>query len=319
MRISFNQTTSDNVRDDNGYGYAAKMCKKSLVELGHEVNWRDDTADIEINFIQPEKWHWSDGVDYRIGYVPWESTEFHPGWVEKFNSVDEMWTPSPVVAQWMEDEGVTVPIKVYEHGVDACWTPVKRPSEGPFNVLHHGAEGLRKNSQDAINAFFEVFTMDHPEAEAVFWMKAQLDISSASYHDSDDFKIRNGKMPLDDLIALYHDMSLMCYPSWGEGFGLTPLQAMATGMPVLITRGWAPYEDLLPETSLIDSTLVDSPWPHIHPGKMFWPNFADLKAKLWWHYENREKATAEAYDNVENVVSRYDWTALTEKAFAHLV
>lgn len=314
MRISFNQTTSANVADTNGYGYAARMCKESLRTLGHEVNWRDDTADVEINFIQPEKWHWS-GVDYRIGYLPWESTKLHEGWVDQINNeCDEIWTPSPVIAQWMVEDGVKLEPKVYEHGVDACWTPVKRSSEGDFRILHHGADALRKNSQDTINALFEVFSSD----EAVeLWLKAQLDFNS--FHDNARIKIRNGKIPLDDLIALYHESHLLAYPSWGEGFGLAPLQAMATGMPVLVTRGWAPYQDFIPEYSLIDSTLEDSPWPPYHPGKMFKPDYDDFKDKLRWHYENRERALSDAEGIIDALVDKYNWLDLTEKAFAHLV
>ena len=44
MRISFNQTTGPNVRNDNGYGHAAEQCKKALKTLGHEVTWRDETG-----------------------------------------------------------------------------------------------------------------------------------------------------------------------------------------------------------------------------------------------------------------------------------
>src|SRR5690242_19902434 len=110
MRISLNQPYI-RVQDNNGYGYAAKMCRESLRALGHTVKWRDKNADVEINFIQPEQWHWTG--PYRIGYVPWESTKFRDGWIDDFNSVDEMWTPSPIIAEFMVNEGVKVPVRVY--------------------------------------------------------------------------------------------------------------------------------------------------------------------------------------------------------------
>jgi glycosyltransferase involved in cell wall biosynthesis len=312
MRISFNQTSSANVRDTNGYGYAAKMCKEALAELGHEVNWRDSTADVEINFIQPDHWHWS-GVDYRIGYLPWESTELHEGWLEKMNEVDEVWTPSPVIAQWYVDAGVTRPVYVYEHGVEALWTPYQRPVDERFRVLHHGAEALRKGGNEIIRAFQDTLW----EEDATLVMKMTL--NQFQVHDTDHVHIKKERVPIEQLVELYHSCHLFCYPSWGEGFGLTPLQAAATGMPVLITKGWAPYERYLPEESLISSALVDSPWQHHHPGKMFKPDEEELRYKLRWHFENREKTSSDALELSETIRKDYDWLTLTERAFAHLL
>ena len=311
MRISFNQTSSDNVRVNNGYGYAAQMCKQSLRELGHEVSWRDATADVEMNFIQPDHWYWS-GVDYRIGYLPWESTGLHPGWLDKLNEVDEVWTPSPLIAEWFVDAGVTRPVKIYEHGVEPLWTPLLRPTDDRFRILHHGAEALRKGGNETIRAFMATLW----EEPATLVMKMVLD--QFNLHNTEHIHIHRKKVEIDELVELYHGCHLFCYPSWGEGFGLTPLQAMATGMPVLITGAWAPYARFLGEQNCIKSTLVDSPWVNHHPGKMFQPDEDDLQDKLRWHFANRDYESRVAFELVEQVVKHYDWKTLTEQAFAHL-
>lgn len=299
------------MKDTNGFGYAAKMCKESLRELGHEVEWRDATADVEINFIQPEHWHWSG--PYRIAYLPWESTEFKEGWVSKLNEVDEVWTPSPIVAEWFVDAGVTKDVKVYEHGVEALWSPIKRSPDDWFRVLHHGAEALRKGGNESIRAFMASLWDD----DATLVLKMLLD--RYNVHDTKHIQILKKKVDIDELVSIYHGCHLFCYPSWGEGFGLTPLQAMATGMPVLITGAWAPYARFLREQNNIKSTLVESPWQAHHPGKMFQPDEDDLRDKLRWHFENRESEVEVAYDLAEVIAKEYDWKSLTEKAFAHLV
>lgn len=311
MKVSFNQTTSAKVRNQNGYGYAAEQCKKSLVNLGHEVGWRDPTADVEINFIQPERWHWTG--PYRIAYLPWESTELKEGWVKQLNEVDEVWTPSPIIAEWFVDAGVTKDVKVYEHGVERLWEPYLRPTDDRFHVLHHGAEALRKGANEAIRAFMNTLW----EEEATLVLKMVL--MQFNLHDTDKIVIHKKRVPIEELVALYHRSHLLCYPSWGEGFGLCPLQAMATGMPVLITEGWAPYARLLPETSFVKSTLVDSPWQDHHPGKQFKPDEDDLQDKLRWHFDNRELTSTAAFDLTERVFKEYDWDTLTERAFAHLI
>ncbi len=314
MRVSFNQTKSENVKDKNGFGYAANMCKKSLTELGHEVTWRDKTADVEINFIQPQHWHWS-GVDYRIGYVPWESTTLPDGWVESMNEVDEVWTPSPVIGQWFEDAGVTKPIKIYQHGVESLWSPSQRSLKGRFYTFHHGAEGLRKGSDYAFAAHQRVLWEQY--AAIVF----KCTVNNFRIRGSHRLKIVPGQIPIEELVSLYKSVNLMLYPSWGEGFGLTPLQAMATGMPVIITKGWAPYEYLLGEHNLIKSELVPVPegWEKWHPGKMFKPDLNDLCEKLQFHWDNRHEMAEEAFALAERVHKDYNWNDLTEKAFAHLV
>ena len=41
-------------------------------------------------------------------------------------------------------------------------------------------------------------------------------------------------LTLEHLISLFHYHDILIYPSEGEGFGLIPLQALATGMPVIL-------------------------------------------------------------------------------------
>ena len=57
-----------------------------------------------------------------------------------------------------------------------------------------------------------------------------------------DFKINNatkkkidfvGSVPEKELINLYRNASLFIFPSFYEGFGLPPLEAMASGCPSL--------------------------------------------------------------------------------------
>lgn len=312
----------------NGFGYAAKMCKQSLTELGHEVTWRDSTADVEINFIQPQNWHWTG--PYRIGYVPWESTEFPEGWIDAFNNeCDEIWTPSPVIAEWMVDAGCTKEPKVYQHGVESLWTPHKRDLSGRYQVFHHGGEALRKGSNLAYAAQQRVLWEEYA---CINFKRSVARFSIAGSHRMNFIP---GRLPIGELVALYHRMNLMVYPSWGEGFGLTPLQAMATGMPVLITRGWAPYEYLLEDYQLIDSELVKTKmtdFPEfqgfvtdkelqttMHPGKMFRPDFADLCDKLRYQYDNRHELTERAFELAPKVHAEYNWNDHTERAFAHLI
>jgi glycosyltransferase involved in cell wall biosynthesis len=48
--------------------------------------------------------------------------------------------------------------------------------------------------------------------------------------------IFSGYIPDDELIRLYSEAKLFVYPSYYEGFGLPPLEAMACGCPVVVSN-----------------------------------------------------------------------------------
>jgi glycosyl transferase family 1 len=50
---------------------------------------------------------------------------------------------------------------------------------------------------------------------------------------ADDDVIRAGYVGDDDLPALYSAAAVFVFPSWLEGFGLPPLEAMTCGTPVI--------------------------------------------------------------------------------------
>jgi glycosyltransferase involved in cell wall biosynthesis len=62
-----------------------------------------------------------------------------------------------------------------------------------------------------------------------------------------------GFVPCETLRALYQHAAAFVYPSYFEGFGMPPLEAMACGTPVITTRGGA-----LPETVGDAAMLVDA-------------------------------------------------------------
>jgi glycosyltransferase involved in cell wall biosynthesis len=65
--------------------------------------------------------------------------------------------------------------------------------------------------------------------------------------------IATGYVPDEDLPALYGGASLFVYPSFYEGFGMPPLEAMACGTPVI-----AADNSSLPEVVADAGILVDA-------------------------------------------------------------
>jgi glycosyltransferase involved in cell wall biosynthesis len=103
-----------------------------------------------------------------------------------------------------------------------------------------------------------------------------------------------------------------------EGFGLIPLQAMATGMPTVCTEEWASYRELLLPELRLGSIMGESPWQHIHPGRVPWPDEQQLDMLLEYVADSYDTLSRQAFELAPEVHRRYDWLKLTEKAFAQI-
>lgn len=326
MKISFNTLPANLRLGFNGYSNAGYGMVTALADLGHEVPFRDSSAPVEIAFCQPVWTEWSNPEAYHIQYTPWESTELPEGWLEGFNNSDEVWTPSPLIARWYAEAGVIVPIKVYEHGINHAWSPRQTPVEtSRFTYLHHGSAD-RKGSQQAVDAFIDLHgdSKDHLlilKADGVTHARLKDRTGSiiGDIYKQSNIKVIERQMPEDELINLYRSVNCFIGNSQAEGFGLPPFQAIAAGIPTICTEAWAPYSDyIIPELRL-HSEMVNSPWPHIHPGKVFEPSYSDLINAMKAVEKDETKFTSQARANSIKLHRNYDWKRLTEEAFAPVV
>lgn len=302
----------------NGYGYATVEMVKALQTLGYEVTFNDPKADVGICFDQPHHSKWY-GDQYKIQFTPWESTVIPDEWRDIMNSVDEVWTPSPLVADWfvadgIKSNGLKTPVYVYEHGVDTeTWKPVKRKITGPTRMLHAGGEAVRKGVTDVMKARRMAFG-DSDDVEL------HLKIISETWNIPwfPHVFVHNKEYPLNELVDIFNSCHVYVYPSYGEGFGLTPLQAMATGMPTICTAAWAPYKRFLHPDLALGSRLLPSPKPQIHPGYVTIPNFEELVEAMKKVHENYDMYHEHALEQVPKIKEEYNWVTLTEDVFKKL-
>jgi len=313
MKISFGtRIASDDISGRNGYGYATQCMLASLQRLGYTVNDNDASADVEIWFDQPQNWKFRDN-QYKIGYLPWESTKLMDGWVEIMNQCDEIWTPSPIVAEWFKADGITVPVYVYEHGIDHFWQPVVREPEHTIKFLHIGGEAARKGGWDTRREFKRAFPGNTN-------VRLTMKLVNSDWINVDTSRVRviNAKYNLKQMRMLFYTHDVYVYPSHGEGFGLTPLQAIATGMPTITVPDWAPYAKHLDPKLGVEAKLKAHQWEKIHPGKMWRPNWDDLVDKMRYAADNYDEVRDTAASGALDVHRAYDWDRLTGAAFSAL-
>lgn len=326
IKISF-FTHRDAARLNTGFGYAGSNIVNSLKQCGHDIPFDDPSAPVQICFTNPThaKFH---NNQFKILFMPWESTSLKPGWLQVMNSVDEVWTPSDLIKVWFKNAGVRVPIKVYQHGVSEIWSPRKRKIEDNrrMRFLHHGAEASRKCGQVTLNAFLEVFSRNNDNVCLTFKSSGPPPIrvtQDGQFMTADKYsnniKLITNEFELHNLVGLYHMNDVMVGISSSEGFGLTALQAMATGMPTIINPTWAPYRKFTVPELRIEDRLIRSPWPSEHPGMVLEPNFNQICESMEYAYNNFDVLAAKAFEIAPQIHKSYSWDDLTEQAFEEIV
>ncbi|MGE5063180.1 MAG: glycosyltransferase family 4 protein [Myxococcales bacterium] len=93
-----------------------------------------------------------------------------------------------------------------------------------------------------------------------------------------------GFVPEEALLALYSGASLFIYPSVYEGFGLPPIEAMASGVPVLVAN-----RSCLPEVSGDAAGYIDPDDPNA-----FSQAIAEALTDSAWRSQAREKGLERA-------------------------
>ncbi len=322
MHISY-FTHPGGLETSTGFGYAGFNIVTALQALGHKVTFDDPDAPVQLEFTQPNDYTKRAG-QLAIGYTPWESTELKPEWIEHMDVPDLRWCTSELNKQWFEELGYTVD-GVFHHGITHNWTPRRRKvRNGKIRFLHVGEPAPRKSGQMVFDAFINLFR-DNPDYS--------LTIKGNQYntirHDPkmtgvlmtpDQFsnvRLMIENITEEQMVSLFHSHDVLVYPSWGEGFGFIPLQALATGMPTIMNTTWAPYEKFTLGLN-VEDRLVQSPWPDMHPGKMLEPSQESVEKQMIEVAENFNYYSLAAYRQAEQIHQEYDWRKVCNDAFAPL-
>lgn len=190
-----------------------------------------------------------------IAILPFETTQIPPSWNGKLKNFDAIFTPCKQNIQMFRDSGIDLPIELIHWGVDKnAYYPVERKTDRVFTFGHMGALSARKGTDVLIAAFKEAF----PKNEKV---RLICKTSHPTYqYGTTDPRVRvyMDKWTHEEMMdQFFKEIDCFVFPTRGEGFGLTPLEAMATGVPAIVT-GWSgPMEYMTPEIGwLIDYQMA---------------------------------------------------------------
>lgn len=131
--------------------------------------------------------------------------------------------------------GVTMPISVMTPGIDVDYFPlVEREKVGLFRVLLLGALSPRKNPAGAIRVF-QGASDNNPDWRLTIKTRHSPGIDQLRRMIYGDPRIQLvvGDDSPDESRARYYEHDCFLWLSKGEGVGLPPMEAMATGMEVV--------------------------------------------------------------------------------------
>ena len=237
-----------------GYTEVSLNLFQSFKDKGQRVLWNATGTKWHVNYCLP--YYYQFEVPQTVGYTPWEFTAIPPAWVDQFNSSTQLWTTSEWCKSVYEKYNLDIPINVLADGISSEWEVQEREIGEKFYFLHVGGELPRKNGALVAKAFLELFDEDD-NYQLILKTSDKITPWMAEYEKHPQITFLHGHIPKDALISLYKNSHCMVYPTTGEGFGMIPFQAIATGMPTICTNltGCADFADM---SMPLDAEFVDA-------------------------------------------------------------
>jgi len=107
-------------------------------------------------------------------------------------------------------------------------------------LLFAGTIEPRKNIPTLLSAFQQMLDHYHPDVDLVLagargWLADEIDGLVSRLGLSDRVRFL-GRVSDEELVWLYNATRMLVWPTFYEGFGLPPLEAMACGAPVIVSN-----------------------------------------------------------------------------------
>lgn len=276
-----------------------------------------------IMFDYPQ--FWRDGWGKVNGAFIHEGTKLHEGWIPQINNVEKLMVFSESNKKMFTWNGITVPMTVVPLGFDPeIYKKRTEDPEGTFVFLSVNSWGGtamdRKGTDLLIKAFDEEFKEDEDVRlllkVSTFWQQMppgfySVAVNSLLGHKNDKIMVNQDYLPEKELANFYPRSSIFVAPTRGEGFGLTLLNSLACGLPVITTKddnsGHMDFCRNNPGVLWVDAPerLQGDPRFFAQGNLLAEPSLEDLKKQMRWAYENRDKLFEMGQQGADFVK---DWT-----------
>jgi glycosyltransferase involved in cell wall biosynthesis len=330
--FSINSTHDLRVNNTYGYGKSLIEIKKSIRQAsfgGRKIMLENNSPRSPVQmYYGPHPFCNSHHPNqYKIHMSQTESYRYEQHKVEVYKNSDEFWTAS----EWGKEAAIRSGIPsnkvfVYHHGIFPVDYPVhRRGNREKIRFLHIDSGSPRKRS-DIVEKAFDCLFSDRQNLELTL-KYSYGHRSSVNWYDPKVMAghgtwVRPGvrhiyeNLSQKELVALMHFHDVLVYPSEGEGFGLIPLEALATGMPTISTHEWAPYSQFFSE-GWLTSTLQESSinWGYSKEGECTITTVEETANKMQYFIDNLDQLSENFLVRSESVKQAFDWNSITTSFF----
>ncbi|MGE3808368.1 MAG: glycosyltransferase, partial [Gemmataceae bacterium] len=275
------------------------------------------------DFTPPAEGHW-------VVMQPWEFGSLPKAWLEPMTTqVDEVWVPSRSVLEGYVRSGVPAErVQVIPFGVGPAFSsataPLPLPTTRKFKFLFVGGTIFRKGIDVLLEAFVRAFTSDDDVCLVIkdtcgqsFYQGQTAEQQVARYQSlpgAAEVHYLNRELSDEEMPGLYTACDCLVQPYRGEGFGLPIAEAMACGLPVIVTGHGAALDFCTSEHGYFiparlgrvkqkragDFETVDHPW-------LAEPDRNALTLLLRYVVQNAEEARAKGRAGAEHIHRHFTW------------
>lgn len=249
----------------DGYGYSAEELVRAASLTGANIgyichDWQDrrftgqDIQDLELErhqvgdkevlvvyFIPYAFYHFQSKIN--IGMTMFETTEIPDVWAQFCTIPKGLIVPTEFCKEVFQKKLPDKQIEVVPLGVNLnTYYMVERQPSNVFTFLMAGLLHYRKGAEFAVKAFQEEFEPDEPVRLVLKTRRGFLDTGKEDIFDP-RISVVNADYDRQDMLDLYHAGDCFIACSRGEAAGLTPREAMATGLPAIVTD-WSGLKEI---------------------------------------------------------------------------
>lgn len=221
-----------------------------------------------------------------------EDSSFPSRWSETINArAERLIVPSEWQHTVATTEGVTIPIDVV-YGGTSGYSVLTKSVEREYTFMVLGDRPPRKGTEEAINAFRRAF----PSGEPVKLIIKTRDRAKAGGPDFGmltriDPRITHWAADVDSVTEMFARADCWVYPSYGDGWGMTPREAVAHGVPAIVPRHSALTVGIDNWATRVIEQHTPTRSDYGREGAVWWrPDVDELASHMRWCYEHQEDA-----------------------------
>ncbi|WP_198290255.1 glycosyltransferase [Methylosinus sp. LW4] len=267
--------------------------------------------------------------DFRLSYFFWEESEIPSALAALINRyLDGIIAPTHFVLNLCRNSGVRIPIQVCGVGLDHRTGVIcnSRAEGSPFWFGHISSGMARKGIDELITAYAIAFkATDNVELiikthhnvsniiqdiiQRVIVGRVNAPYVRVIYDDLND----------EDIGQFYSMIDAIVLPTRGEGYNLPAAEAMASGVPVIVTAYSGHIDFCDSENAYLVDFHVESSSSHVNEAGAMWvrADVADLAKKMRLLFDSKGDSTmSKKIDAASKTVAPLTWARSAENVEA---